>query len=99
MVYEKNNINIKLYNDDENSPFWKIEDYSGKIVIMLNINHAFYKDYIQSFSTEGQLKMYCLLSSLAYAQLETYKYNTDNTLIDMWDEIWYSVSKMVKKLS
>ncbi len=96
--YDKNLLDINLYNGGETGEFWDITRQNTKLVIRLNSDHIFYKEFIASSSEQEKKKMIKLLFSLAWAQLESLGlYDFDGQINDFWNDFWSSTSKALKR--
>lgn len=96
--YDKNLLDINLYNGGETGEFWDITRQSTKLIIRLNSDHIFYKEFISSSSEQEKKKMIKLLFSLAWAQLESLGlYDFDGQINDFWNDFWSSTSKALKR--
>ena len=96
--YDKNLLDINLYNGGEIGDFWDITRKNTKLVLRLNSDHIFYKEFILTSSESEKKKMFKLLFSLAWAQLETLNiYDFDGQINDMWNDFWAGTSKALKR--
>jgi hypothetical protein len=98
LSYEKNLFDFVPYSGGEHSEFWEIKRDGQKIVMRVNVDHMFYKEFIDSVSEEDKKKTYKLLYSLAWAQLETFgSYHFDGKIHDLWQDFWHTASLAIKR--
>jgi anti-sigma regulatory factor (Ser/Thr protein kinase) len=96
--YDKNLLDINIYNGGEIGDFWDITRKNTKLVLRLNSDHIFYKEFILTSSESEKKKMFKLLFSLAWAQLETLNiYDFDGQINDLWNDFWAGTSKALKR--
>ena len=96
--YDKNLLDINLYNGGETGEFWDITRQNTKLIIRLNSDHIFYREFISSSTEQEKKKMIKLLFSLAWAQLESLGlYYFDGQINDLWNDFWSSTSKALKR--
>ncbi len=86
---------IKTHTDEK----WIIED--GKSIsksITYNPAFLFYKEFIVDDPIEEKRKMFKLLASLAWAEIETYSvYHHDGQIFDLWMDFWHNTSHFLKR--
>lgn len=80
------------------SRFWELNRRDKKIIIRLNVDHLFYKEFVASSSDGERDKIIKLLYSLSWAQLETLgNYHFDGAINDLWSDFWNTASRALKR--
>lgn len=98
LKYDKNLLDIVPFSGGTSADFWELNRNGTKIVMRVNVDHNFYKELISGSSEEDQKKMYKLLYSLAWAQLETLGlYDFDGQVHDLWSYFWNTASGALKR--
>jgi predicted DNA-binding protein YlxM (UPF0122 family)/anti-sigma regulatory factor (Ser/Thr protein kinase) len=99
LQYDKNLFDINLFNGGENDEFWDIGKQGTKLILRLNTEHIFYKEFISNSSDIEKKKIYKLLFSLAWAQLESHGglYDFNDQINGFWNDFWYNSSKALKR--
>jgi len=98
LKYEKNLFDIVPFSGGPTNQFWELNRSGTKIVMRINVDHSFYEEFISNSSEETQKKMYKLLYSLAYAQLETLGiWDFDGKIHELWAEFWNDTGKILKR--
>ena len=98
LKYEKNLFDIVPYSGGESNEFWELNRRDKKIIIRLNVDHLFYKQFVASSSDGERDKIIKLLYSLSWAQLETLgNYHFDGAINDLWSDFWNTASRALKR--
>ena len=98
LIYEKNLFDIVPYSGGESNEFWELNRSNTKILIRLNTDHLFYKEFLSDSSDDEQKKIIKLLYSLAWAQLDTLgSYHFDGKINDLWSDFWNTASRALKR--
>lgn len=98
LTYEKKLFDIVPYSGGESNEFWELNRSNTKILIRLNIDHIFYKEFLSNSSDDEQKKIIKLLYSLAWAQLDTLgSYHFDGRINDLWSDFWNTASRALKR--
>jgi hypothetical protein len=98
LTYEKNLFDIVPYSGGESNEFWELNRSNTKILIRLNVDHLFFKEFLSNSSDDEQKKIIKLLYSLAWAQLDTLgSYHFDGKINDLWSDFWNTASRALKR--
>lgn len=99
LIYNKSLLDINLYNGGESGEFWDITRKGKQLVLRLNVEHIFYREFISTSSNEEKKKMFKLLFSLAWAQVESLSiYDFDGQINDLWNDFWVNTSRGLKRM-
>jgi hypothetical protein len=99
LSYNRNVFDVSHFDGNEKDSLWNIRRNNNQLVMDLNINHIFYKTFIEPYDDNEKSKMYKLLYCMAFSQLETYStYSFDGKILDLWDQYWFDSSRAITQI-